>query len=325
MSAYTVVIVNYNTWEHLEKCLIALSKQTFRDFNITIVDNDSDHPPPESILKIYPQTLLIENTYNRGFAGANNQAFAQTALSEWFILINPDAFPEPDCIAQLINAAAAYPEYALLGSRLLLEPKTNRIDGNGDRYHISGLAWRDRDPQKEFGQQASYEVFSACAAAVMIKSDIINKYGGFDEDFFCYMEDVDFGFRMRLLGQRCLLVPNSVVYHVGSASSGGGHSDFAVYHGHRNLVWTYIKNMPSILFWMFLPLHFGINFVAVIWFSLRGQSHIILRAKIDALRGLPRMWRKRKLIQSQRVASIADILHVMDKSVLPLKRFSANN
>ena len=325
MPAYTVVIVNFNTWNHLEKCLMALSQQTFRDFSVTIVDNGSELPAPESILEINPRTLLIENTDNRGFAGANNQAFKQAALSDWFILINPDAFPESDCIANLITAATNYPQYALLGSRLLLDRHVDRLDGQGDRYHVSGLAWRDRVPSKDTDQQASYEVFSACAAAVMIKSDIIEKYGGFDEAFFCYMEDVDFGFRMRLLGQRCLLVADAVAYHVGSASSGGGHSDFAVYHGHRNLVWTYIKNMPGVLFWMFLPLHCALNFVTILWFSLRGQGRVILRAKIDALRGFPQMWRKRKLVQSQRVASLAEMLRVMDKSLVPLKHFSANN
>jgi GT2 family glycosyltransferase len=228
MKIYTVVIVNYNSWAYLEKCLTALSRQTFRDFRIAIVDNNSDHPIPESIRALPLDATLIENTINKGFAGANNKAFGETALSSWYFLINPDAFPEPDCIAKLMQVAARYPEYALLGSRLLIDRNTNRIDGIGDRYHISGLAWRDRDPQKDIFNQKPYEVFSACGAAVMIKSDIIKKYGGFDEDLLCYMEDVDFGFRMRLLGQRYLLVPNSVAYHVGSASNGGKHSDFEV-------------------------------------------------------------------------------------------------
>jgi GT2 family glycosyltransferase len=321
MANCTVVIINYNTWGCLEKCLSALSKQTSHDFDVLIVDNNSAHPCPESILKIIPQTSLIKNTNNQGFAVANNQAFAQAASSEWFVLINPDAYPDPDCIAQLINAAKANPGFSLFGSRLYIEGTSNRLDGDGDRYHISGLAWRDRTSGKSLCNSEPYEVFSACAAAVMIRSDIIKQHGGFDEDFFCYMEDVDFGFRMRLFGKRCLLVPDSFAYHVGSASSGGRHSDFAVYHGHRNLVWTYIKNMPGALLWIFLPLHCAINLLTVIWFSLRGQGRVILRAKVDALRGLPQMWRKRKRIQCQRVASVADVLRVMDKSLIPRNRF----
>lgn len=76
--------------------------------------------------------------------------------------------------------------------------------------------------------------------------------GGFDEDFFCYTEDVDLGFRLRLYGHRCLYVPAPVVEHVGSGIT-GTRSEFQLYHGHRNLVWTYVKNMPGRLFWLYLP------------------------------------------------------------------------
>ena len=320
MTNCTIVIVSYNTWGCVEKCLLALSKQTFSDFDVVIIDNDSDHQSPPSILNIIPRTSLIRNTNNQGFAGGNNQAFAQSPKANWMILINPDAYPEPDCIAHLMHAAEANPGVSLFGSRLYVAGTSNCIDGDGDRYHISGLAWRDRRRSKKQRLKKPYEVFSACAAAVMIKSDLIKQHGGFDEDFFCYMEDVDFGFRMRLFGQRCLLVPDAVAYHVGSASSGGQHSDFAVYHGHRNLIWTYVKNMPGALFWLFLPLHLAINLLAIIWFMLRGQGRVILRAKVDALRRLPHMWRKRKRIQRQRVASLADILRLMDKSLIPHNR-----
>ena len=68
--------------------------------------------------------------------------------------------------------------------------------------------------------------------------------GGFDEDYFSYHEDVDLGFRLRLRGLSCMLVPQAIVHHVGSAST-GKRSDFSVYYGHRNLVWTYFKDMPS--------------------------------------------------------------------------------
>ena len=325
MALCTVIIVNYNTWAYVENCLDALAQQTMRDFKVIIVDNHGDAPAPESILKYKLPTALIHNSSNNGFAGANNQAFAQAAESKWLVLLNPDAYPEPNCVARLMHAAETHPGYAILGTRLYVEGTANRLDGNGDCYHISGLAWRDRNPRKGHRASAPYEVFSACAAAMMIKSDLIDQHGGFDEDFFCYMEDVDLGFRMRLYGQRCLLVPDAVAYHVGSASSGDPHSDFAVYHGHRNLVWSYIKNMPAPFFWLFLPLHGAINLLSILWFSLRGQGRVILSAKKDALKGVPRMWRKRKRIQRQRVASLSDILRTMDKSLIPLGRWGSVN
>jgi GT2 family glycosyltransferase len=102
------------------------------------------------------------------------------------------------------------------------------------------------------------------------------------------------GFRLRLAGWKSMLVPDAVVRHVGSASSGGGRSKFATYHGHRNMVWVYLKNMPGILFWLFLPLHILANMTSVILLTLRGQGKVVWQAKRDAIKGLPKMWKKRK-------------------------------
>jgi GT2 family glycosyltransferase len=157
------------------------------------------------------------------------------------------------------------------------------------------------------------EVFSPCAAAAMYRRSILLEVGGFDEDYFCYVEDVDLGFRLRLAGYRCLYVPLSVAYHVGSGTTGGQHSDFALYHGHRNLVWTFVKDMPTLLFWLCLPLHLAMNMVALIVFTLRGHGPIIFRSKKDALLGLPKIWAKRKQVQKTRVVSWLSILRVMTK------------
>jgi len=78
--------------------------------------------------------------------------------------------------------------------------------------------------------------------------------------------------------------------------------------------------MPGFLFWLLLPSHVMLNLVSMVWFALRGQGRVMLRAKRDALLGLPKMWRKRKQIQQERVASIGDIWRVLDKRLLPIRR-----
>jgi GT2 family glycosyltransferase len=94
-------------------------------------------------------------------------------------------------------------------------------------------------------------------------------------------------------------VPDAIVQHVGSATT-GKNSDFSIFHGHRNLVWTYVKNMPGPLFWLYLPQHIAANVYIIIRYALKGEGRwrVILRAKWDAIHGLPGMWRKRRRIHA---------------------------
>lgn len=255
---------------------------------------------------------------NRGFAQANNHAAALAVGCEWIALVNPDAFLDDTWFARMLYAARQHPEYACFASRLNIAGASGQVDGLGDAYHVSGLFWREGHQRPaERCDLSLREVFSPCAAAALYRRDAFLSVGGFDEDFFCYAEDVDLGFRLRLAGHRCLLVPDAVAMHVGSATTGGQRSDFAVYHGHRNLVWAYIKNIPGVLFWLFLPLHLALNLVTVVWFVARGQGRVILAAKRDAVRGVPKVWRKRREVQSLRKASIREIWRVLDKRLWP--------
>ncbi len=136
----------------------------------------------------------------------------------------------------------------------------------------------------------------------------------FDERFFCYAEDVDLGFRLRLVGYRCSMCLIQS-FAIGSATTGLG-SDFTVYHGHRNLVWVFFKNMPWPLFLLYFPQHLLLNLVSIIWFAFRGQGRTILKAKWDAIKGLPRIWRARKRVQSTRRVGAWELRRTMAKGLL---------
>ncbi len=321
VNQYTILIVNWNSWDILSHCLDMLKNQTFQNFNVLVIDNASSNPIPINYFFNHSNITLIQNQSNLGFAVANNQSIALISDSEWVVLLNPDAFPKPDWLQELIDAAEKNPGYAMFASRLLMDADHRFLDGDGDAYHLSGLVWREGHGQREDEvMHQPREVFSPCAAAALYRVDALISVGGFDEDFFCYIEDVDLGFRLRLMGYRCLLVPSAIVHHIGSATSGGQQSDFAVYHGHRNLVWTYVKNMPGWLFWVCLPLHLMMNLVTVFVFLWRGKGQVIVRAKRDALLGLPKMWRKRQEIQRRRVISVGEIWRVLNKRMIPGRR-----
>ncbi len=316
-----MVVVNWNGELFLERCLTALLALTTKPHEIILLDNASTNGSLEIALR-FPTVRVVALEQNTGFARGNNLAIeASSAESEWIALINPDAFAAPRWLEALLAAAESHPEFDIFGSQLVNAADSTLLDGTGDASHISGLVWRTAHgaPVSALGE-SECEIFSPCAAAALYRRSAFEKLGGFDEDFFCYVEDVDLGFRLRLAGYRCLYVPKSVVHHVGSGTTGGQNSDFSVYHGHRNLVWMFVKDMPGLLFWLLLPLHVALNLVSIIWFALRGQGGVILRAKRDALLGLPKMWHKRQQIQKARVASVGDIWRMLDKRLLPIRR-----
>ncbi len=127
---------------------------------------------------------------------------AVEALSDcdWVALLNPDAFPEPEWLLEHVRAFEAYPDGVCFGSQLLCAADPSLSDGRGDAYHVSGRAWR-RDhlkPLRILQNENPEEVFAACAAAALYRRDVYLRLGGLDEDYFCYYEDVDLGFRLRL-------------------------------------------------------------------------------------------------------------------------------
>ncbi|MGZ8216985.1 glycosyltransferase family 2 protein [Methylomagnum sp.] len=296
-----VIIVNYNGGDYLIQCINALRQQTFPIQQIILVDNASTLKPIIGHEPWLTGIQLIRLESNLGFAAANNWAVKSAKEADWIALLNPDAFPDPDWLAKLMQATDKFPHYSSFACRMLCAENPEILDGAGDNYYASGRVKRRGHGMPASGRYLSYdEVFSPCAGAALYKKTAFDEAGGFDEDFFCYLEDVDLGFRLRLAGHRCLYVPDAVVLHVGSGIT-GRHSDFSTYYGHRNLVWGFIKNMPGILFWLYLPLHLAMNMSSLFICAGRGQGLLSLRAKLDALKQLPNMLRKRRLIQPARI------------------------
>lgn len=310
----SVIIVNYNSGRLLEKCLAHVARQTVIPERVLVVDNASTDNSCDGV-DTSGRVTLIRPGENLGFAAGNNLALAQ-CRTPLVALLNPDAFPRADWLETLLTAAERNPQYAMFGSRLVSAEKPALLDGDGDCCHVSGLVWREGHMRPVPVAVTPREVFSPCAAAALYRTEAVREAGGFDADFFCYLEDVDLGFRLRLRGHRCLQVPAAVVYHMGSATTGGQRGEFAVYHGHRNLVWVYFKNMPSGLFWLFLPLHIAMNLVSLGLGFYRGHGRAMARAKIDAVTGIRKTWRKRAQIQRSRNVKAAKILKILDKRLI---------
>jgi GT2 family glycosyltransferase len=291
----SLIIVDWNSGEYLPRCLESLCLQTFQDFEVIIVDNGSNDHSATNLNQRYPVLQLQVNRLekNVGFAAGNNIG-ASLARGKWLVLLNADAFPEQNWLQELVLASQSHPEMISFSSRQLQDTNPKVLDGAGDAYHVSGFAWRIGIgyPASQYGLVPA-EIFSPCAAAAMYLRQAFLDVGGFDEDFFSYFEDVDLGFRMQLRGYRCLYVPTAIVYHVGSATF-GVRSTFALYHTHRNMIWTYFRNMPYPLFWLYLPAHLLLNMIYVLYYTVLGRGKVIWQAKYHAVKDLARVVQKRQ-------------------------------
>ena len=301
----SIVVVAYESGPLLAECLAAVCAQSVRDMEIILIDNASRDGAAVAAARAHPAATFIANAENLGFAAAVNQA-ARLARGRWLALLNPDAFPEPDWLEALLAAADAYPEVRCFASRQLMAETPGRLDGLGDVMSAAGFAFRGGYGQADPGLAGPAFVFSACGGAMLVDRALFLEMGGFDERLFCYCEDVDFGYRLQLQGRRTLLVPAAVVRHVGSASSGGPRSDFAVFHGTRNRLWVYLKDTPPLLLWLTLPLHVLATALLFARHFTRGEFAAPWRGFVAALRGLPLALQARREAQAERrVGSLA--------------------
>ena len=307
-----VVVVNWNSGQYLGKCLQNLKEQTLSPVRVLVMDNASTDGSMEGLEQRFRGWEFIHLDNNTGFACANNLAVNQVEDCDWIAFLNPDAFAHTDWLENLTQAIESFPDVKMFGSHMLGN-ENGLIDGTGDIYHVSGVAWRrDHGIKSSDVNRESGEIFSPCAAASLISREVFLEVGGFDEHFYCYNEDVDLSFRLRLIGHRCIYVPNAVVEHIGSGTT-SRYSDFAVYHGQRNLVWSYFRNMPGLWFWIYLPQHILFSLIALIWFSMKGKAVPVFKARWDALKGLPRVLKLRKETQNSKTVAGEKVVDAMSR------------
>ena len=306
----TVCVIAYNSGPTLRACLQHLADQTFQDFEAVVIDNASPDPGDAAIAREFPFVRLVENAENLGFAGAGNQG-ARLARGRWYVLLNPDAYAQPDWLERLVDAAGRHPQVRSFTSRQVMAEDPTQLDGLGDVMSGYGIPYRGGYLSPDPGDVQEGEVFSPCGAAMMIDRELFLELGGFDEFFFCYSEDVDLGYRLQLAGEPTLLVPSATIRHVGSASSGGRKSEFAVFHGTRNRFYVVYKDTP----WQLLPVVVPLHLAAVAYISSRRDNHphahIVWRAFKESLKGLPTILKSRRAVQAARSASSLEIARAM--------------
>ena len=307
MPSFSVIILSYKSSAHIERCLDAVLKLGADE--VILADNASGDLDFAALEKKYPGVAFLAFERNLGFAEGNNRA-AIHAGSDWLAFLNPDAFADPNWLIEMRIAIEGNPDTAIFTSLQIDANDPKRLDGAGDRLTFFGFPYRAGFGHAVPTDAHAREVFSPCGAAFAIRSDLFRQLDGFDRRFFCYCEDADLGFRARLMGEHCRLVPAARVAHVGSAST-GKRSNFALYHGYRNRLWLYAKNTPLLLLIPTLPIHIGMTLLLALSDIVKGKARIVWRGLYDGVTGMGPILLRRKKIQSERRISALRLAKVL--------------
>ncbi len=305
MPKVSIIIVNYNGERVLGDCLRAVEGQSFRDFEIVLVDNASTDGSLLVAGHLNP-FLLPEN---RGFTGGNIEGLRHCS-GDYIVLLNNDTEPERGWLKALVDAAEAHLEAGVFASKLI-KHGTNLVDSAGDLFSKALKGFKRGEGEIDDGFNNEAYVFGACAGAALYRRSMLDEIGFLDEDFFLIHEDTDLNWRAQLSGWKVLYVPSAVVYHK-VRSTIGQMSDVAVYYTVRNSEFVRIKNMPCRVLLRCLPSFLAGMLTEFVLFGIRHRRPVLyMKAKRDVLRLLPIMLRKRKEILKKRKVSDEYVISLM--------------
>ena len=307
----SIIVVNWNAKEYLRDCFQSLRAQTFSNFEVIMVDNGSTDGSVEYVQRNFPGWVrILTNARNEGFSGGNNRGI-RAASGKYVVLLNNDAQADPRWLEELVKVAEENPRAGMLACKIYLQGGLKIIDNVGHQIYRDGLNRGRGRLEADHGQYDQMEeVLFPSGCAALYRREMLEEVGLFDEDFFAYGDDTDLGLKGRLAGWKCLYVPKAIVHHRYSQSS-SPYSPLKAFYVERNRVWIAVKYFPlSVL--LESPFHTLLRFFLQGYGALAGRGaagrfseeysplkllKVLLKAYLSAVKGLPKMWKKRKEIK----------------------------
>ncbi len=306
-----MIILNYNGKDLLGECLDSLRAQTFRDFEVILVDNGSSDGSVDLVRSTYPDVTVIENGTNLGFGEGNNVGI-RVATGEIVALLNNDTVVDMNWLAAFADALKhADRSVGMWASKILFFDSPGIIDNTGHLIYPDGLNFgRGRGDRDEGQYDREEEAFFPSGCAAFFRRTMLDEIGLFDADFFAYGDDTELGLRARLAGWTCLFVPSAIVYHKYSATA-GRYSPLKAYLVERNRIWVLVKYFPVrhiIMSPLYSVIRLLYHLIASLSkkgaagqftrsFSLFELVKVQVKADIHAVMGIGTMIRKRRQVR----------------------------
>lgn len=322
----SIIIVGFNAKHFLPKCLSSLVKSSYKNIEILYIDNGSSDGSCEYLEKYYPQVILVRHSKNLGFSPAH-EGILKHVKGEAVLLLNTDTILEKNLLSELVNALYEKNDIGAVQPKILMYPKSSQIDSIGSFFLLNGLLYHYGYEKNEKPPiyNSRMEIFSTKGAIMLARKDVLEKvsfkaFGRhdasiFDCDYFTAFEDTDLSMRIWLSGYKILYVPTARGYHIGGGTNNKARKSFIVFHGEKNRLATYIKNLSiqylcKVLPRMFLMLQ--VEFLVYLLFRKNvGSAIAIEKAILWNFFHIRDTLRKRKFIQNT-------VRLVPDNSFLPM-------
>jgi len=215
-----ILVVNTNNGDVVEDCLASVVASTEPGIRrrVVLVDNASTDGSPERVARRFGEVDIVRSAGNRGFTGANNLGWAFIRRRypdvDYLVLLNPDTEVAGGWLGALAGFLDARPDVACAQPKLMLHPETELLNTAGNRSHYLGFGQTSEYRRPDRGRHTGPEPIGyPSGAAVMIRADLVRRYGLLDGGLFLYHDDLELGWRYRQLGLASYLVPDATVYH----------------------------------------------------------------------------------------------------------------
>lgn len=303
MESVCAIVVSYEEPAATRAAVASLLAQTHALREIVVVDNG----PPGCLGDIDGARVLSQPS-NRGYTGGANAGARAALEADWLFFLNPDAVAAPDCVERLL--AAAEVNTAILGAQVLL-PGGERVNAGANPLHLTGLSWSGRfEEPREDGPARETAVVSG--AALIVRRAAWEQLGGLTERFFLYHDDVDLAWRARLIGWSVRFVPAATVEHEYAFDKGREKW----FYLERNRMWTILTLYSARSLLLLTPLLLATEAGILLAAARQGWLREKLRASLAVIAWLPALTARRRVVQSTRRTSDAELLALQTASVL---------
>ena len=303
MKKVTAIIVNWNNKDVIVECIQSLLDQNRNEIDIIISDNGSKDDSVEFIRKRFPSIKIIENGENLGFGSAINRGLG-LAKGEYLLFLNSDLKLNSNCVGELAKLLDSNSSIGGAIPKILHIDQHNTINSLGVLINYTGIAYPNLLGQKDPGYQEPFE--SACGGIFMLRREVYETVGGFDEDLFLYHEDHDLSWRIRLAGWHLKVVPQAIMHHHYKFNKG----ILKYYSSEKNRLHILLKNMEVKTLALISPALIIVEFSQ--WFHAAINKWFLLKMKsyFEILILLPSILTKRKKLKLLRKVSDKEITRV---------------